>query len=268
MHVMLMYSRWACQTNKKPTRPPLCLPVLKPPIAGEWIESDQRPVSRSNFCSYQGIDSTRLNRPAAPKVLPWQQDGNGDHNVFMVPATWGLRSVLSGDRTLPRARRVWAKSLHTRQQQNTEEPWQNGGRERERKRKRAGNREMLIEMEDDNRKQRWRRVGTLEVNNSCWMVSEITVKKGEMVVLVQYWIETSKHKGQKIWGSRRKKYRMWLVGRSLLGWVGLPWEAWCCLTRWVVGWEINCTGNWSRLSGPQRDMALWPQARMDKWLDE
>lgn len=100
----------------------LCLLVLKPPLAGRRMESDQRPGPRSNFCFYQGIDSTRLNRPAAPKVLPWQQDGNGDHNVFMVPATWGLRSALSGDRTLPRARRVWAKSLHTRQQQNTEEP--------------------------------------------------------------------------------------------------------------------------------------------------
>lgn len=76
----------------------------------------------SNFGSYRCIDSACLNRPAAPKVLPWQQDGNGDHNVFMVPATWGLRSGLSGDRTLPRARRVWAKSLHTRQQRNTEEP--------------------------------------------------------------------------------------------------------------------------------------------------
>lgn len=96
--------------------------VAKPPMAGMKMKSDQRPASRSNFCSYQGIDSTRLNRPAAQKVLPWQQDGNGDHNVFMVLATWGLRSTLSGDCTLPRARRVWAKSLHTRQQQNTEEP--------------------------------------------------------------------------------------------------------------------------------------------------
>ena len=61
---------------------------------------------------------------------------------------------------------------------------------------------------------------------------------------------------------------MWLVEMGLLGWVALPWEAWCCLTRWVVGWEINCRGNWSRLSGPQRDMALWPRARMDKCLDE
>lgn len=117
-------------------------PVVKPPIVGEKMESDPRPASRSNFCSYQGIDSTRLNRPAAPKVLPWQQDGNGDHNVFMVPATWGLRSMLSGDRTLPRARRVWAKSLHTRQQQNTEEPWQDGGREKERERREAGERAM------------------------------------------------------------------------------------------------------------------------------
>ena len=108
--------------EKKKAKRSLCHPALKPPIAGGRMDSDQRPASRSNFCSYQGIDSTRLNRPAAPKVLPWQQDGNGDHNVFMVPATWGLRSALSGDRTLPRARRVWAKSLHTRQQQNTEEP--------------------------------------------------------------------------------------------------------------------------------------------------
>lgn len=129
---MLMYTRWACQTNKIPTSPPVRLPVLKPPLAGGRMKSDQRPVSRSNFCSYQGIDSTCLNRPAAQKVLPWQQDGNGDHNVFMVLATWGLRSTLSGDCTLPRARRVWAKSLHTRQQQNTEEPWQDGGRMRKR----------------------------------------------------------------------------------------------------------------------------------------
>lgn len=80
----------------------------------------------------------RLNRPAASKVLPWQQDGNGDHNVFMVPATWGLRSVLSGDRTLPRARRVWAKSLHTRQQWNTEEPSRKRERERENDRMEGG----------------------------------------------------------------------------------------------------------------------------------
>lgn len=82
-------------------------------------ETDQK--ADSNF-GYRCIDSVCLNRPAAPKVLPWQQDGNGDHNVFMVPTTWGLRSGLSGDHTLPRARRVWAKSLHTRQQRNTEEP--------------------------------------------------------------------------------------------------------------------------------------------------
>lgn len=36
----------------------------------------------------------------------------GDDNVFMVVATRGLRSKLSGDGTLPKARRVWAKSPH------------------------------------------------------------------------------------------------------------------------------------------------------------
>lgn len=188
MHGMLMCSRWACQTNKKPTRLRLCLPALKLPIAGRRMKSDQRPASRSNFCSYQGIDSTRLNRPAAPKVLPWQQDGNGDHNVFMVLATWGLRSTLSGDCTLPRARRVWAKSLYTRQQQNTEEPWQDGEKEeimQEREEEKVTKEEKdgdegaqkVVEIGNDNRNQRRRRAEALEVNNTCWVVSEITVKE-------------------------------------------------------------------------------------------
>lgn len=65
------------------------------------MKSDQRPASRSNFCSYQGIDSTRLNSPAAQKVLPWQQDGNGDHNVFMVLATWGCGAQSQGTALYP-----------------------------------------------------------------------------------------------------------------------------------------------------------------------
>lgn len=86
--ISIMYSR--CQTNKKLTRPLLCLATnSKDPIKGRLPNPTSGPI--------RGIDSTRLNRPAASKVLPWQQDGNGDHNVFMVPATWGLPSCLSGD---------------------------------------------------------------------------------------------------------------------------------------------------------------------------
>lgn len=47
--------------------------------------------------------------------------------------------------------------------------WREGGRERERKKEKEGRQqgELWIEMEDDNRTQRRRRVRTLEVNNGC-----------------------------------------------------------------------------------------------------
>lgn len=62
-----------------------------------WSKAD----IKSNFCSYQGISDVRLNNPAAPKVLPWQQDGNWDNNVFMVLATWGwVRALRGGHFTL------------------------------------------------------------------------------------------------------------------------------------------------------------------------
>ncbi|ETE74137.1 hypothetical protein L345_00026, partial [Ophiophagus hannah] len=44
----------------------------------------------------RGISDVRLNNPAAPKVLPWQQDGNWDNNVFMVLATWGCSACSQG----------------------------------------------------------------------------------------------------------------------------------------------------------------------------
>ena len=133
-------------------------------------------MEASNFGSYQDIDGARLNRPAALKVLPWQRDGNGDHNVFMVPATWGLRSWLPRDRTLPRARRVWAKSLRMRQERNTEEagPRMKGGRtegmgmdrhrererQAERQAEREGGREGSMEVwRERNRKRRERAAG-------------------------------------------------------------------------------------------------------------
>lgn len=57
-----------------------------------WSKAD----IKSNFCSYQGISDVRLNNPAAPKVLPWQQDGNWDNNAFMALATWGCRVCSQG----------------------------------------------------------------------------------------------------------------------------------------------------------------------------
>lgn len=125
------------QAKKKKKKWKVFLQPMPDGKNGLWLKDGFQ-----NFFSNQCIKSARLNRLVAPKLLPWQQDGNGDHNVFMVLATWGLRSRISGDRTLPRARRAWAKSLHTRQQQNTEELWQNRRREeRERERDRRERRE-------------------------------------------------------------------------------------------------------------------------------
>lgn len=126
----MLYRSWVCPGPKKKKKKKEKV-FLQPTADGENGFGSKD--GSQNFFSNHCINSARLNRLVALKLLPWQQDGNGDHNVFMVLATWGLRSRLSGDRTLPRARRVWAKSLHTRQQQNTEELWQNKGRvERER----------------------------------------------------------------------------------------------------------------------------------------
>lgn len=60
-----------------------------------WRDRSKADI-KSNFCSYQGISDVRLNNPAAPKVLPWQQDGNWDNNVFMVLATWGCSARSQG----------------------------------------------------------------------------------------------------------------------------------------------------------------------------
>lgn len=43
--------------------------------------------------------------------------------------------------------------------------WREGGRKKEKEGRQQ--RELWIVIEDDNRKQRWRRVGTLRVNNKC-----------------------------------------------------------------------------------------------------
>lgn len=61
-----------------------------------------------------------LHRPLAQKVLSWQPNGNGGIIMYSWCGDPGVESALSGD-PLPRARRVWAKSLNTGQEQNTEQ---------------------------------------------------------------------------------------------------------------------------------------------------